>query len=139
MDADESKEKRKALDQNKRGRLVKERSKSNGRAKTITVMVANTVPKTTALEAQAATNGFLLDHLPHCFTAGRPAFDQTAQVWRVPVLLAYATVGSIGEVGEALISAMSEEIISVTSFEEMNARAHSLYEEHRVEIETSLP
>ena len=107
--------------------------------KVIAVMVANTVPKTTALEAQAATNGFLLDHLPHCFTAGHPTFDQAAQVWRVPVLLAYATIGSIGEVGEALISATSEEIISVTSFEEMNARAHSLYEEHRVEIETSLP
>jgi hypothetical protein len=102
-------------------------------------MVANTVPKTTALEAQATTNGFLLDHLPHCFTAGHPTFDRAAQVWRVPVLLAYATIGSIGEVGEALISAMSEEIISVTSFEEMNARAHSLYEQHRVEIETSLP
>ena len=102
-------------------------------------MVANTVPKTTALEAQAATNGFLLDHLPHCFTAGHPTFDQAAQVWRVPVLLAYATIGSIGEVGEALISAMSEEIVSVTSFEEMNARAHSLYEEHRARIETSLP
>ena len=56
-----------------------------------------------------------------------------------PVLLAYATIGPIGEVGEALISAMSEEIIPVTSFEEMNARAHSLYEEHRVRIETSLP
>ena len=102
-------------------------------------MVANTVPKTTALEAQAATNGFLLDHLPHCFTAGHPTFDPAAQVWRVPVLLAYATVGSIGEVGEALVGAMPEKIISVTSFEEMNARAHSLYEEHRVQIETSLP
>ena len=108
-------------------------------AKVIAVMVVNSVPKTTALEAQAATNGFLLDHLPHCFTAGHPTFDQATQVWRVPVLLAYATIGSVGEVGEALISAMSEEIISVTSFEEMNARAHSLYEEHRVQIETSFP
>ncbi len=110
-----------------------------GCAKVIAVMVANTVPKTTALEAQATTNGFLLDHLPHCFTAGHPTFEQAAQVWRVPVLLAYATIGSIGEDGEALISATSEELISVTSLEEMNARAHSLYEEHRVEIETSLP
>lgn len=102
-------------------------------------MVANIVPKTTALEAQAATNGFLLDRLPHCFTAGHPTFDQAAQAWRVPVLLAYATIGSVGEVGEALVSATSEEVISVTPLEEMNARAHSLYEEHRVEIETSLP
>jgi hypothetical protein len=108
------------------------------------VMVASTVPKTTALEAQAATDGFLLDRLPHCFTAGHPTFDQAAQVWRVPVLLAYATIGSVSEVGEALVRAVSEEIISVTSFsvtsfEEMNARAHSLYDEHRVRIETSLP
>jgi hypothetical protein len=108
-------------------------------AKVIAVMVANTVPKTTALEARAATNDFLLDHLPHCFTAGHPTFNPAAQGWRVPVLLAYATIGAIGEVGEALVSATSEEIVSVTSFEEMNARAHSLYEEHRVEIETSLP
>src|SRR5881227_2304387 len=98
-------------------------------------MVTITVPKTTALEAQAATNGFLLDHLPHCFTAGHPTFDQAAQVWRVPVLLAYATIGSISEVGEALIGTMSEEIISVTSFEEMNARAHSLYEEQCTGLE----
>ena len=103
------------------------------------MMVANTGPKTAAPEAQAATNGCLLDHLPHCFTAGHPTFDRAARAWRVPVLLAYATIGSIGEVGEALIGAMSEEIISVTSFEEMNTRAHSLYEEHRVRIEASLP
>ena len=108
-------------------------------SKVIAVMVVNTVPKTTALEAQTATNGFLLDHLPHCFTAGHPTFDQAAQVWRVPVLLAYATIGSIVEVGEALIGAMSEKIISVTSFEEMNTCAHFLYEEHCVRIEASLP
>jgi hypothetical protein len=81
----------------------------------------------------------LLGHLPHCFTAGHPTFDRAAQLWRVPVLLAYATIGSIGGVGEALVSAASEEVISVTSFEETNARAHSLYEEHRDELETSLP
>jgi hypothetical protein len=108
-------------------------------AKVIAVMVANIVPKTTALEAQAATNGFLLDHLPHCFTAGHPTFDQGAQVWHVPVLLSYATIGSVGGVGEVLINATSEEVISVTPLEEMNARAQALYEEHRVEIETSLP
>lgn len=102
-------------------------------------MDANTVPKTTALEAQATTNDFLLDHLPHCFTAGHSTFDQAAQVWRVPVLLAYATIGSVGGVGEALVSATSEEVISVTPFEEMKARAQALYEEHRVEVETSLP
>lgn len=66
-------------------------------------MGTNVLPTVTALEAQAAANGFLFDHLPHCFTAGRPAFDQAAQAWRVPVLLAYATIGSMGRVGEVSI------------------------------------
>ncbi len=88
-------------------------------------MVADVLPTVTALEAQAAANGFLLDHLPHCFTAGRPVHDQAAQVWRVPVLLAYATLGSIGEV---LINSNSEEVISAKAFEEMKSAAQALYE-----------
>jgi hypothetical protein len=102
-------------------------------------MVANVLPTVTALEAQAAANGFLLDHLPHCFTAGRPVYDQAAQVWRVPVLLAYATLGSIGEVGEILINSNSEDVISATAFEEMKTAAQALYEQHRAEIEAPLP
>jgi hypothetical protein len=100
-------------------------------------MVANILPTVTALEAQATANGFLLDHLPHCFTAGRPVYDRVAQVWRVPVLLAYATLGSIGEVGEVLINSNMEEIISATAFEEMKTAAQALYEQHRAEIETA--
>ncbi len=102
-------------------------------------MVANVLPTVTALEAQATANGFLLDHLPHCFTADRPAFDQAAQAWRVPVLLAYATIGSVGRVGEVLISPVSEDVVSATSFEEMKAAAQVLYEQHRAEIEAPLP
>ena len=102
-------------------------------------MVTNVLPTVTELEAQAAANGFLLDHLPHCFTAGRPLYDQAAQVWRVPVLLAYATIGSVGCVGEVLINATSEEVISATAFEEMNTAAQALYEQHRAEIEAPLP
>jgi len=100
-------------------------------------MIANVLPTVTVLEAQA--NGFLLDHLPHCFTAGRPAFDQAAQVWRVPVLLAYATIGSLGRVGEVLISPVSEDVVSATSFEEMKAAVRRLYEQRRAEIEAPLP
>ena len=102
-------------------------------------MVANVLPTITALEAQAAANTFLLDHLPHCFTAGRPAFDQAAHVWHVPVLLAYTSIGSIGEVGEVLVSASSEQIISATSFEVMNIAAQALYKQHCAEIEAPLP
>lgn len=102
------------------------------------VMVANVLPTITALEAHAAANAFLLDHLPHCFTAGRPAFDQAAPAWRVPVLLAYATIGPLGKVGEVLIGAASEQILSATSFEEMKTAARILYEQHRAEIEAPL-
>ncbi len=100
-------------------------------------MIANVLPTVTVLEAQA--NGFLLDHLPHCFTAGRPAFDQAAQVWRVPVLLAYATIGSLGRVGEVIISPTSEDVVSATSFEDLKAAAQVLYEQRRAEIEAPLP
>ena len=101
-------------------------------------MVANVLPFVTALEAQAAANSFLLDHLPHCFTAGRPIYDEASQVWRVSVLLAYATLGSIGEVGEVLISSTSEKVISATTFEEMKRAAKALYEQHHAEIEAPL-
>jgi hypothetical protein len=81
------------------------------------------------------SNLFLSDHLPDRFTAGRPRPDQISSVWRVPVLLAYAIIGPVGQVGEIIISTTSEEIISYTPFEEMKAAAQALYEKHRDEIE----
>ena len=74
-------------------------------------MVANTVPKITALEAEAAASLFLSDHLPDRLTAGDPRLDSQAGVWHVPVLLAYPIIGSVGEVGEITVSGQTEEII----------------------------
>jgi len=98
-------------------------------------MVAKTIPTITALQAQATANLFLSDHLPDRFTAGRPRLDHVGNVWRVPVLLAYAVIGPVGQVGEIVIGTTSEEIISYTPFEEMKTAAQTLYEQHRDEIE----
>lgn len=78
---------------------------------------------------------FLSDNLPDRFTAGHPAFDHQVNMWRVPVLLTYAVIGPVGQVGEIIIRADSEEILSFTPIDEMKKAAQSLYEKHRDEIE----
>ncbi len=67
-------------------------------------MAVSTTPKITALEAEAAASLFLSDRLPDRLTAGDPQLDARAGVWRVPVLLAYPTLGPAGEVGEIIVS-----------------------------------
>jgi hypothetical protein len=98
-----------------------------------------TAPTTTALQAQAEANLFLSDHLPDRFMAGQPSFDAAANVWRVPVMLAYAIIGPVGQTGEILVSGDSEEIVSYTPLEEMKAAARTLYEQHRDAIEAPVP
>ena len=56
-------------------------------------MVTNLVATITALEAQAAANLFLGDNLGDRFLGSCPTLDDKANVWRVPVLLAYPFIG----------------------------------------------
>jgi hypothetical protein len=100
-------------------------------------MIATSPSTITALEAQAAANLFLSNNLPDRFLASRPAFDASARVWRVPVLLAYPIIGPVGHTGEILVSATSEEIVSHTPLDEMKASARKLYEQHRDAIEAA--
>jgi hypothetical protein len=51
--------------------------------------------------------------------------------------LAYPFVGSLGAVGEILISADSETIVSHTPLDEMKDRAQRLYHAYRDEIEAA--
>jgi hypothetical protein len=95
-------------------------------------------PVITAYQAQAQAGGFLNNCLPDRFCAGRPQFDSEEQIWRVPVLLSYAVIGPVGQVGEVLVSATSEEVISATSREEMMAAALALYEQYRETIEAPI-
>ena len=101
-------------------------------------MTTKTAPTVTALEAQGAANLFLSDHLGDRFLAVRPQLDEGGDVWRVPVVLTYALVGPLGEVGEVLVSAGAEEVVSHTPVEEMKERARALYEQQREQIEAPL-
>ena len=104
----------------------------------IRAMVSNTIPTITALEAQAVANLYLSEYLPDRFTAGSAHLDRTINVWRVPILLAYPAIGPVGQVGEVIIDAASEELLSCTPVDEMKAVAQTLYEKHRDEIEAQV-
>ncbi|MBI1762938.1 MAG: hypothetical protein HYR56_16030 [Acidobacteria bacterium] len=100
-------------------------------------MIAQAIPKISALEAQAAANGFLLDNLPDRYLAVEPRLDALTQVWRVKVVLTYPFIGAVGEVGEIVISASSEEVLSHTPLTEMRERARQHYEQHCEAIQTA--
>jgi hypothetical protein len=102
-------------------------------------MATTIAPTITALQAQAAANLFLSNHLPDRFMAGPPSLDLPARVWRVPVLLAYPIIGPVGQPGEILISVTTEEVVSSTPIEEMKVAARTLYEQHRNAIEAPVP
>ncbi|HMV83054.1 MAG TPA: hypothetical protein PLD20_07500 [Blastocatellia bacterium] len=102
-------------------------------------MATATVSIITALQAQARANYFLLTQLGDRLVADDPLPDSAAGIWRVPVLLSYPALGPIGNVGEILVSATNDEVISHTPLEEMKAASIALYERRRNEIEAPLP
>lgn len=95
-----------------------------------------TIPQVTAQQAQAAVNQFISDYLPDRFTADQAQLSVTGEVWQVPVILAYPNVGSLGQVGEVLVSTSSEVIVSHTSFNEIKQVGQRLYEVNRDAIQT---
>src|ERR1041384_5652523 len=98
-------------------------------------MTTKTAPTVTALEAQGAANLFLSEHLGDRFLAVRPQLDESGDVWCVHVVLTYAVVWPVGEVGRITVNASSEEVVAHMPIEEMKERARALYEQHRGEIE----
>jgi hypothetical protein len=100
-------------------------------------MTANLLTAVTALEAQAAANLFLSEHLPDRFCADDPTFERGSNFWRVPVILAYPFIGSVGEVGEIDVDAASSKIVSHTAIDQMTALARTLYEQHSEAIEAA--
>jgi hypothetical protein len=95
------------------------------------------VSETTAFEAEAIAGGYLLDYLPDRFSTGAPRFDKVAGVWRIPVILAYPRISSVGEVGELTVDDSTKEVISHTPFEEITTRAFAIYEQRYEEIEAA--
>jgi hypothetical protein len=100
-------------------------------------MAIHTAPQVTALQAQATANLFLSDHLPDRFTADQPQLIAADNIWRVPIILVYPGMGSIGCVGDVRISTTEEKVISHTPLEEMKQMAQQLYDTHRDAIEAA--
>jgi hypothetical protein len=101
-------------------------------------MAPEVTRKLTDLEAIAAANLFLSDHMPDHYSAGDPTYDDGARLWRMTVLLTHPRAGLVGEVGEIAVNGFSEEIHSHTPFDEMKAGSRSLYEEYRDAIEAAI-
>ena len=102
-------------------------------------MSTATFPTVTAMEAQAQASFFLSDRLPDRISASCPSLDEAANVWRVPVILAYPQLGVLGQVGEVVVSATTTEVISSTAIEDILSAAQLLAEQHRDAIEAPLP
>jgi hypothetical protein len=91
----------------------------------------------TALQAQAAVNLFLSEHLPDRFTADQAQFNSQDGCWHIPVILAYPGVGALGKVGEICVAAQAAAVVSSTPVEEMRTHAQQLYDVHRDAIEAA--
>ncbi|MCG3162152.1 MAG: hypothetical protein JMDDDDMK_03392 [Acidobacteria bacterium] len=102
------------------------------------MMIAQAIPKISALDAEAAASHFLFDHLPDRLTAGEPQFNAQGDVWIVPVLLAYPRIGPVGQVGEILVSGQAKTIVSHTPVDKMLNNARTVYDQNREKIETAV-
>jgi hypothetical protein len=91
--------------------------------------------RVTALQAQALTNDFLSNCLPDRFTADRPAWAD--HKWRVPVILAYPGIGSLGEVGEIQVDMEIGTIVDYTPLEQMKQLGLELYTKHQDAIKSA--
>jgi hypothetical protein len=100
-------------------------------------MATYTTPRVTALQTQAVASLFLNDHLPDRFAADQPQLGPDDHLWHVPVILVYPGIGVLGHVGEIVISATVEKVISSTPLAEMKQAAQELYTAHRDAIDTA--
>jgi hypothetical protein len=81
--------------------------------------------RVTALQAQALANDFLSNSLPDRFTADQSEWIDNK--WRVPIILAYPRIGSLGEVGEVYIDGALGTVASHTPLEQMKQTGIELY------------
>jgi antitoxin (DNA-binding transcriptional repressor) of toxin-antitoxin stability system len=100
--------------------------------------ISNPPPTISEIDVMAAAADLLNDHLPDRYCAGAPRFDREKSAWRVPVLLSYPILGSLGQVGEITVSVNADEVLSFTPIEEMKAAGWALIEQNREKIEAPI-
>jgi hypothetical protein len=89
-----------------------------------------------AADIQGRVNGILVSRVGTVFCAGAPSLSEDGETWLVPIL--YATPGFVaGQVGEALVSASTGEILSLTDIDLLHQQGRKLGKQHRAEIEAA--
>jgi hypothetical protein len=88
------------------------------------------------VDVRASVNRFLLSQVGSQFAAGEPALDVAEEQWQVPILM--ITPGLIvGQVGEAIVSQHTHEIICHTPAEQIYKAAGKLRKLHHAEIKAA--
>src|SRR5438128_1049224 len=99
-------------------------------------VAATSEAPTTAVQARARVNRFLLSQVGSQFCAGEPELDVIQELWQVPILL--VTPGFVaGQVGEAVVSLPTREIVSCTNIEQIYVAATRLRKRHHAAIKTA--
>lgn len=79
-------------------------------------------------QATATVNEWLVCYVGDRFLAGEPDFDQDAELWRTPILYVYPKEGPIGAAGEATVDAITDEIRTWPTVDEIKSQALNLYQ-----------
>lgn len=82
-------------------------------------------------QAEAMANQWLLDNLPDRFAAGEAWLIESCHVWYVPIELTYPGLGSLGRVGEALISAFAGTLLSISDIGSIRQAGTELYSSYQ--------
>ncbi|MEM9906128.1 MAG: hypothetical protein AAF921_14010 [Cyanobacteria bacterium P01_D01_bin.44] len=88
--------------------------------------------------AEAIVNQWLSDNLPDRFAAGEAWLIESCHVWYVPIELTYPSLGSLGQVGEALISAFSGTLLSVSEVASIKQAGAELYKTRQDDLQAAV-
>jgi hypothetical protein len=90
----------------------------------------------TASKARARVNRFLFSQVGTQFCSGEAVLEADLNQWRVPILM--VTPGFIaGQVGEAIVSSQTRELLNHTEIEKMYSAAAKLRKKYGTEIEAA--
>jgi hypothetical protein len=79
-------------------------------------------------QATATVNEWLVCYVGDRFLAGEPDLDHGAELWRVPILYVYPQEGPIGTAGEVTVDAITGEMRTRPTVDEIKSQALNLYQ-----------
>src|SRR6185295_16252936 len=93
-------------------------------------------PSFDADDIHGRVNGALMSRAGTVYCAGTPSLSEDGRTWSVPIL--YATPGFVaGQVGEALVNASTEEVLSLTDIDLLHKQGKKLGKQYSAEIDAA--